>query len=55
VAPWYNRLAVFVVCLLICVVAARGTLRQGPPLRWGDVYTTDSNFANQLGLNGTLR
>ncbi|MGG8473456.1 hypothetical protein ACM615_24270, partial [Rahnella sp. PAMC25617] len=25
-----------------------------PPLRWGDVYTTDSNFANQLGLNGTL-
>ena len=54
VAPWYARLAVFVVCLLICVVAARGTLRQGPPLRWGDVYTTESNFANQLGLNGTL-
>ena len=54
VAPWYTRLAVFVVCLLICVVAARGTLRQGPPLRWGDVYTTESNFANQLGLNGTL-
>ncbi|MFJ2539107.1 MULTISPECIES: LTA synthase family protein [unclassified Pseudomonas] len=54
VAPWYTRLAVFVVCLLICVVAARGTLRQGPPLRWGDVYTTNSNFANQLGLNGTL-
>ena len=54
VAPWYTRAAVFVVCLLICVVAARGTLRQGPPMRWGDVYTTDSNFANQLGLNGTL-
>lgn len=54
VAPWYSRIAVFVVCLLIAVVAARGTLRQGPPLRWGDVYTTDSNFANQLGLNGTL-
>jgi len=54
VAPWYARLAVFVVCLLICVVAVRGTLRQGPPLRWGDVYTTESNFANQLGLNGTL-
>ena len=54
VAPWYARLTVFVVCLLVCVVAARGTLRQGPPLRWGDVYTTDSNFANQLGLNGTL-
>ena len=54
VAPWYTRIMVFVVCLLICVVAARGTLRQGPPMRWGDVYTTDSNFANQLGLNGTL-
>src|SRR5450830_1171570 len=50
VAPWYSRIAVFVVCLMVAVVAARGTLRQGPPLRWGDVYTTDSNFANQLGL-----
>ena len=54
VAPWYARIGVFVVILLIAVVAARGTLRQGPPLRWGDAYTTDSNFANQLGLNGTL-
>jgi phosphoglycerol transferase MdoB-like AlkP superfamily enzyme len=54
VAPWYLRIGVFVVCLMIAVVAARGTLRQGPPLRWGDAYTTDSNFANQLGLNGTL-
>ena len=40
--------------LLVCVVAARGTLRSGPPLRWGDAYTTDSMFANHLGLNGTL-
>ena len=54
VAPWYGRVAVFMVLLLVCVVAARGTLRQGPPLRWGDAYTTDSNFANQLGLNGSL-
>lgn len=54
VAPWYARVGVFVVLLLIAVVAARGTLRQGPPLRWGDAYTTDSNFANQLGLNGIL-
>lgn len=54
VAPWYARAGVFVVILLIAVVAARGTLRQGPPLRWGDAYTTDSNFANQLGLNGSL-
>ncbi|KPA89044.1 phosphoglycerol transferase family protein, alkaline phosphatase superfamily [Pseudomonas asplenii] len=54
VAPWYARTVLFVVLLLVCVVAARGTLRQGPPLRWGDAYTTESNFANQLGLNGTL-
>ncbi|KHL72291.1 membrane protein, partial [Pseudomonas putida] len=54
VAPWYHRLAVFMVILLVAVVAARGTLRQGPPMRWGDAFTTDSNFVNQLGLNGTL-
>jgi len=41
-------------CLAISVVVARGTLRQGPPLRWGDAFTTDSMFANHLGLNGTL-
>lgn len=51
---WPARTAVFVVFLLVCVVAARGTLRSGPPLRWGDAYTTDSMFANHLGLNGTL-
>ncbi|WP_409278799.1 LTA synthase family protein [Pseudomonas defluvii] len=54
VAPWYVRGGVFFMVLMVAVVAARGTLRQGPPMRWGDAYTTDSNFANQLGLNGTL-
>lgn len=52
--PWYWRWLALLLCLLISVVAARGHLRQGPPLRWGDAYTTDSMFANQLGLNGTL-
>ena len=51
---WYWRFSVFFLCLLIAVIAARGHLRQGPPLRWGDAYTTESMFANQLGLNGTL-
>lgn len=51
---WYWRGSVFVVCLLVAVIAARGTLRQGPPLRWGDASTTDSVFANHLGLNATL-
>ena len=38
----------------MAVVAARGTLRQGPPLRWGDAYTTPAMFANHLGLNPVL-
>ena len=53
-SKWFVRLAVFIFCGLLAVVAVRGTLRQGPPLRWGDAFTTDSTFANQLGLNGTL-
>ncbi|MCP5228024.1 LTA synthase family protein [Accumulibacter sp.] len=53
-ARWYWRIGSFSLCLLLAVIAARGHLRQGPPLRWGDAYTTDSMFANQLGLNGTL-
>lgn len=48
------RLLAFLVCGVLAVIASRGTLRQGPPLRWGDAFTTDSTFANQLGLNGTL-
>jgi len=51
---WYWRTTAFVLCLLVAVIAARGHVRQGPPLRWGDAYTTSSMFANQLGLNGTL-
>lgn len=51
---WHVRLPVLALCLLLAGLAMRGTLRQGPPLRWGDAYTTDSLFANQLGLNGTL-
>ena len=46
---WYLRFGVFFLCLLLAVIAARGTLKQGPPLRWGDAYTTDSIFANHLG------
>jgi phosphoglycerol transferase MdoB-like AlkP superfamily enzyme len=51
---WPLRGVAFVLCLVLAVLAARGTLTQGPPLRWGDAYTTESMFANQLGLNGTL-
>lgn len=52
--PFYVQLIIFVICAALITLVARGTLRQGSPLRWGDAYTTDSPFANQLGLNGTL-
>jgi phosphoglycerol transferase MdoB-like AlkP superfamily enzyme len=37
---------------ILLIIGARGTLRQGPPLRWGDAYFSDSSAANQLALNG---
>lgn len=52
--PFFLQIVIFLICTALLALAARGTLRQGSPLRWGDAYTTDSPFANQLGLNGTL-
>jgi phosphoglycerol transferase MdoB-like AlkP superfamily enzyme len=46
------RSIVFIVVALLIVLGARGTLRQGPPLRWGDAFHTQNLFANHLGLNG---
>ncbi len=37
-----------------CKSTARGTLRQGPPLRWGDAHTTETVFANHLELNAIV-
>lgn len=48
------RVSVLLLLLVSSTVLARGTLRQGPPLRWGDAFTTDSTFANQLGLTPAL-
>lgn len=45
---------IFFICVIASVVTARGTLRQGPPLRWGDAFTTEYLFTNHLGLNGAL-
>ena len=47
------RLPVFIVVLLLVVLGARGTLRSGPPLRWGDAFTSPHLFANHLALNGS--
>ena len=42
-------------CVLILLAAAgRGTLRSGPPLRWGDAFHSDNLFASHLGLNGVF-
>ncbi|MCB1614416.1 MAG: sulfatase-like hydrolase/transferase [Pseudomonadales bacterium] len=48
------RLGVFVPVLLLAAVGARGTLRHGPPLRWGDAFFSQYTFANHLGLNGAF-
>ncbi|MDD2557510.1 MAG: LTA synthase family protein [Desulfuromonas sp.] len=50
---WWKRTGIFILCAAVIVLSARGTLRQGAPLRWGDAFTTNSTFTNQLGLNGT--
>jgi phosphoglycerol transferase MdoB-like AlkP superfamily enzyme len=48
------RVSVLLLLLISSTVLARGTLRQGPPLRWGDAFTTESTFTNQLGLTPAL-
>lgn len=53
---WHHclRAAVFLLVLALTAIACRGTLRQGPPLRWGDAFFSEFTFANHLGLNGTF-
>ena len=53
-AGWALRIPMVLVVLLLLGVACRGTLRFGPPLRWGDAYHSTFAFANQLGLNGVF-
>ena len=53
-ASLFHHALLLLVCLALSTLAVRGTLRQGPPLRWGDAFTTRSPFANHLGLNGAL-
>ena len=50
---WGKRVGVFLLCAAVIFLSARSTLRQGAPLRWGDAFTTNAAFTNQLGLNGT--
>ncbi len=48
------RLTSFFLLVIVVAVSARGTLRHGPPLRWGDAFQSDYLFANHLGLNGSF-
>lgn len=50
---WWLRMPIFLVCAFLVAFAARGTLRHGAPLRWGDAFHSQSLFANHLALNGT--
>jgi phosphoglycerol transferase MdoB-like AlkP superfamily enzyme len=47
-----TRLLVFIPLLVADAIACRGTLRSGPPLRWGDAFHSSHVFANHLALNG---
>ncbi|MDX2458383.1 MAG: LTA synthase family protein [Gammaproteobacteria bacterium] len=47
------RGSVFFLIMLLAVWGGRGTLRSGPPLRWGDAFHSQHLFANHLALNGT--
>ncbi len=51
-AAWFIRAPLFTALLLFLLIAVRGTLRQGPPLRWGDAFHSPYLFANHLALNG---
>jgi phosphoglycerol transferase MdoB-like AlkP superfamily enzyme len=55
-SPGYRatmRIPVFILIVFLTVWGGRGTLRSGPPLRWGDAFHSQHLFANHLALNGT--
>jgi phosphoglycerol transferase MdoB-like AlkP superfamily enzyme len=47
------RLPVFLLIVFLAFWGGRGTLRSGPPLRWGDAFHSQYLFANHLALNGS--
>ena len=49
-----SRLLIAIVLILLGFVSIRGTLRFGPPLRWGDAFHGPHLFANHLALNGAF-
>ncbi len=45
------RYITLIIVFVLFVVGGRGTLRSGPPLRWGDAFHSQHLFANHLPLN----
>ncbi len=45
------RLVSLLLVFVLIVMGGRGTLRSGPPLRWGDAFHSQHLFANHLPLN----
>ena len=49
------RVVTVLFLLVLLIIGARGgTIRSGPPLRWGDAFQSSHLFANHLALNGTF-
>jgi len=48
------RFLIALTLALVTAVCTRGTLRSGPPLRWGDAFHGPYLFANHLALNGAF-
>jgi phosphoglycerol transferase MdoB-like AlkP superfamily enzyme len=51
--PFAFRLVGFLLVFFLFAWGGRGTLRSGPPLRWGDAFQSQHLFANHLGLNSS--
>lgn len=53
-APFIYRILTTLIFLTIFIIGSRGgTIRSGPPLRWGDAFHSPHLFTNHLALNGT--
>jgi phosphoglycerol transferase MdoB-like AlkP superfamily enzyme len=53
-ARFVARLSATLIILFVFIIGSRGgTIRSGPPLRWGDAFHSTYLFANHLALNGT--
>ncbi|MCB1788704.1 MAG: LTA synthase family protein [Gammaproteobacteria bacterium] len=52
-SPLPMRIVLVMAMTFLVAWGARGTLRSGPPLRWGDAFHSPHLFANHLALNGS--